>query len=83
GFSTCTLIREDNQSVIERLLSRSPQAAESVPLGELFPRAGERLTADGFLHGFPPIYECEGFFVARVRKTSAIDPVPAPCYQGG
>lgn len=73
-YSTCTLNREENQSVIEWLLSRYPQAVEILPLGELFPGAADALTAEGFLHVFPQIYDCEGFFVARLRKTAAIDP---------
>ncbi len=77
-YSTCTLNREENQSVIEWLLSRYPQAVEILPLGELFPGAADALTAEGFLHVFPQIYDCEGFFVARLRKTAAIDPLPAP-----
>lgn len=32
---------------------------------------------------FPQIYDCEGFFVARLRKTAAIDPLPAPGYKVG
>lgn len=82
-YSTCTLNREENQSVIEWLLSRYPQAVEILPLGELFPGAADALTAEGFLHVFPQIYDCEGFFVARLRKTAAIDPLPAPCYKVG
>lgn len=82
-YSTCTLNREENQSVIEWLLSRYPQAVEILPLGELFPGAADALTAEGFLHVFPQIYDCEGFFVARLRKTAAIDPLPAPGYKVG
>ncbi|MCV4777212.1 16S rRNA (cytosine(1407)-C(5))-methyltransferase RsmF, partial [Escherichia coli] len=43
-YSTCTLNREENQSVIEWLLSRYPQAVEILPLGELFPGAADALT---------------------------------------
>lgn len=74
-YSTCTLNREENQSVIEWLLSRYPQAVEILPLGELFPGAADALTAEGFLHVFPQIYDCEGFFVARLRKTAAMNPL--------
>ncbi len=77
-YSTCTLNREENQSVIEWLLSRYPQAVEILPLGELFPGAADALTAEGFLHVFPQIYDCEGSLFARLRKTAAIDPLPAP-----
>ncbi|EFA2737238.1 16S rRNA (cytosine(1407)-C(5))-methyltransferase RsmF, partial [Escherichia coli] len=38
---------------------------------------------EGFLHVFPQIYDCEGFFVARLRKTQAIPALPAPKYKVG
>ncbi|WP_425444894.1 16S rRNA (cytosine(1407)-C(5))-methyltransferase RsmF [Superficieibacter electus] len=82
-YSTCTLNREENEKVVQWLLARFPQAAEVVPLGDLFPQADDALTSEGFLHIFPQIYDCEGFFVARLRKTAAIDPLPAPGYKVG
>ncbi len=35
------------------------------------------------MHVFPQIYDCEGFFVARLRKTQAIPVLPAPKYKVG
>ncbi len=51
--------------------------------GRVVSGAADALTAEGFLHVFPQIYDCEGFFVARLRKTAAIDPLPAPGYKVG
>lgn len=82
-YSTCTLNREENEEVVEWLLARYPGAVERQPLNALFPTAGEALTAEGDLHVFPQIYDCEGFFVARLRKTQAIAPLPAPGYKMG
>ncbi|MEZ7213487.1 16S rRNA (cytosine(1407)-C(5))-methyltransferase RsmF [Klebsiella spallanzanii] len=82
-YSTCTLNRQENEDVVNGLLARYPQAAEVLPLGSLFPQAGEALTAEGFLHVFPQIFDCEGFFVACLRKTVSIDPLPAPGYKVG
>ncbi|WP_241723365.1 16S rRNA (cytosine(1407)-C(5))-methyltransferase RsmF [Raoultella sp. HC6] len=82
-YSTCTLNREENEDVVQWLLARYPQAVETLPLGSLFPQASEALTAEGFLHVFPQIYDCEGFFVARLRKTAAVEPLPAPGYKVG
>ncbi|MRS16129.1 16S rRNA (cytosine(1407)-C(5))-methyltransferase RsmF [Enterobacteriaceae bacterium RIT691] len=82
-YSTCTLNREENEDVLAWLLSAYPQAVEIVPLGELFPDAEKALTAEGYLHVFPQIYDCEGFFVARLRKTAAIEALPAPGYKVG
>ncbi|MGM1330254.1 16S rRNA (cytosine(1407)-C(5))-methyltransferase RsmF, partial [Klebsiella michiganensis] len=63
-YSTCTLNRKENEEVVNGLLARYPQAVEVVPLGSLFPQASEALTEEGFLHVFPQIFDCEGFFVA-------------------
>ena len=82
-YSTCTLNRDENESVLAWLLAQYPQAVEIEPLAELFPSAKEALTPEGFLHVFPQIYDCEGFFVARLRKTAHIEPLPAPGYKVG
>ena len=82
-YSTCTLNRDENESVVAWLLARYPQEVEIMPLGELFASADQALTPEGFLHVFPQIYDCEGFFVARLRKTAAIEVLPAPGYKVG
>ncbi|HDG1667111.1 TPA: 16S rRNA (cytosine(1407)-C(5))-methyltransferase RsmF [Kluyvera ascorbata] len=82
-YSTCTLNRDENESVVNWLLERYPDAVHVLPLGDLFPTANQALTAEGYLHVFPQIYDCEGFFVARLQKTAAIDPLPAPGYKVG
>lgn len=82
-YSTCTLNRDENESVVNWLLERYPEAVQILPLGDLFPTADQALTAEGYLHVFPQIYDCEGFFVARLHKTAAIDPLPAPGYKVG
>ncbi|MDA8490457.1 16S rRNA (cytosine(1407)-C(5))-methyltransferase RsmF [Kluyvera sp. Awk 3] len=82
-YSTCTLNRDENESVVAWLLARYPQEVEVMPLGELFASADQALTPEGFLHVFPQIYDCEGFFVARLRKTAAIEALPAPGYKVG
>lgn len=82
-YSTCTLNREENESVLAWLKETWPEAVKFLPLGDLFPEAAQALTAEGFLHVFPQIYDCEGFFVARLRKTASIPALPAPKYKVG
>jgi len=82
-YSTCTLNRDENESVCLWLKEQYSQAVEFLPLDSLFPSATEALTPEGFLHVFPQIFDCEGFFVARLRKTAAIEPLPAPKYKVG
>nr|WP_042623299.1 16S rRNA (cytosine(1407)-C(5))-methyltransferase RsmF [Citrobacter rodentium] len=82
-YSTCTLNREENESVVHWLKETYPDAVEFMPLGDLFAQASLAQTAEGFLHVFPQIYDCEGFFVARLRKTASLPPLPAPKYKVG
>ncbi|WP_310607562.1 16S rRNA (cytosine(1407)-C(5))-methyltransferase RsmF, partial [Buttiauxella brennerae] len=82
-YSTCTLNREENQQICQWLLDEWPDAVEIAPLNDLFPEAAKAITAEGYLHVFPQIYDCEGFFVARLRKTASIDALPAPGYKVG
>jgi 16S rRNA (cytosine1407-C5)-methyltransferase len=82
-YSTCTLNREENEAICHWLKAQYPDAVEFLPLDTLFTGAQQALTDEGFLHVFPQIYDCEGFFVARLRKTAAIAPMPSPGYKVG
>ncbi len=82
-YSTCTLNAQENQQVCQHLLDAFPQACAIDALGDLFPGAADALTEEGYLHVFPQIYDSEGFFVARLRKTATIAPLPAPRYNVG
>ncbi len=74
-YSTCTLSTEENQQVCHHLKETFGGAVEFESLENLFENATAALTEEGFLHIFPQVYDCEGFFVARLRKISS---VPAP-----
>jgi len=82
-YSTCTLNRDENEDVCLWLKANYPDAVEFLPLNDLFSSAQEAVTPEGFLHVFPQIYDCEGFFVARLRKTQAVAPLPAPKFKVG
>lgn len=82
-YSTCTLNQIENQQVVAWLLARYPQAVEVLPLGDLFPDAAQAATPEGFLHVFPQLWDSEGFFVARLRKTASVPPLPKPGYKLG
>lgn len=74
-YSTCTLSIEENQQVCHHLKELFGDAVEFEPLTALFPGAEKSATPEGFLHIFPQTYDCEGFFVARIKKrSSAIAP---------
>jgi len=82
-YSTCTLNRSENQAVIAWLIAQYPDAVEIEPLDGLFPGADQAATPEGFLHVFPQIFDSEGFFVARLRKTASVPPLPLPGYKVG
>jgi len=82
-YSTCTLNRDENEDVCLWLKQRYADAVEFLPLDTLFDSASHAATPEGFLHVFPQIYDCEGFFVACLRKTRAVDPLPAPAFKVG
>ncbi|BDH45470.1 ribosomal RNA small subunit methyltransferase F [Salmonella enterica subsp. enterica serovar Choleraesuis] len=82
-YSTCTLNEEENQQTLAWLLARYPDAVSVEPLDNLFPGADRAATPEGYLHVFPQIFDCEGFFVARLRKTGSVPPLPAPKFKVG
>jgi len=72
-YSTCTLSIEENQQVCHHLKDTFGDLVEFESLADLFVDAEKALTEEGFLHIFPQVYDCEGFFVARLRKTGSVE----------
>ncbi len=68
-YSTCTLSKEENQQVCDHLLLQCSDM-QPISLENLYPEATQCLTAEGYLHVFPHIYDSEGFFVAAFKKDS-------------
>lgn len=66
-YSTCTLMREENEDVIQRLLQSNP-AIRIAPTEKHPARLQPLLDADGFLRCHPHIHDTDGFFVARLEK---------------
>jgi 16S rRNA (cytosine967-C5)-methyltransferase len=66
-YSTCTLVREENEAVVEGFLAESPWLRVAPPgAPALAPLVGE----DGFLRTFPHRHDADGFFAARLERTS-------------
>ena len=82
-YSTCTLNAQENQQVCQWLLDTYRDAVEVESLAELFTDAGKAVTPEGYLHVFPQVYDSEGFFVARFRKTDSVPRLPVPGYKVG
>ncbi|QSX32171.1 16S rRNA (cytosine(1407)-C(5))-methyltransferase RsmF [Shewanella avicenniae] len=74
-YSTCTLNKRENHQVCHFLKQQYGDAVEFVSLANLFPNADKALSEEGFLHIWPQIYDSEGFFVAKLKKTASVQPL--------
>jgi len=68
-YSTCTLLREENEDVIEAFLSERPEFARSATAA-LPPVVQPLLTPAGDLRCLPHRHDTDGFFAARLERRS-------------
>ena len=63
-YSTCTLVRAENEGVVEAFLKDNDEfALEPLPLPDTFPK-----NESGMLALVPGEYDTDGFFIARLRR---------------
>ena len=63
-YSTCTLVRKENEGVVQRFLKNNPQfETELLPLPAVFPQ-----NTTGMLTLVPGEYDTDGFFICRLRR---------------
>ena len=63
-YSTCTLVRRENEGVVEKFLKAEPEFyLEPLPLPKPFPA-----NDSGMLALVPGEYDTDGFFIARLRR---------------
>lgn len=63
-YSTCTLVRKENEGVVEKFLASAPEfTLEPLKLPNVFP-----VNTTGMLTLVPGEYETDGFFIARLRR---------------
>ena len=63
-YSTCTLVREENEGVVEKFLACRPDfALEPLPLPDCFEK-----NESGMLALIPGQHDTDGFFIARLRR---------------
>ncbi|GAD81377.1 16S rRNA (cytosine(1407)-C(5))-methyltransferase RsmF [Vibrio ezurae] len=71
-YSTCTLNQQENQQVAQHLLDTFGDCIEIEPLHDLFDGANRSITEQGYLHVYPQVYDSEGFFIAKFKKTGSV-----------
>ena len=65
-YSTCTLVRQENEAVVEAFLKENPNfATEPLALPDVFPK-----NTSGMLTLVPGEYDTDGFFICRMRRNS-------------
>ena len=63
-YSTCTLVRKENEGVVEKFLKENGDfATEPLALPENFPE-----NTTGMLTLVPGEYDTDGFFICRMRR---------------
>ncbi len=63
-YSTCTLVRKENEGVVEKFLKTRPDfTLEPLPLPTAFPK-----NESGMLALVPGEYDTDGFFICRLRR---------------
>ena len=63
-YSTCTLVRKENEGVVEKFLKANPNFyPEKLPLPAVFPE-----NTTGMLTLVPGEYDTDGFFICRLRR---------------
>ena len=63
-YSTCTLVRRENEGVVEKFLKKNPDfTLEKLELPDIFPK-----NENGMLTLVPGEYDTDGFFICRLRR---------------
>ncbi len=63
-YSTCTLVRAENEGMVESFLQTHPNfTTEPLPIGTPFPK-----NESGMLTLVPGEYDTDGFFICRLRR---------------
>ncbi len=63
-YSTCTLVREENEGVVEAFLKENSEfTLEALDLPQIFPE-----NSSGMLALVPGQYDTDGFFIAKLRR---------------
>lgn len=66
-YSTCTISREENEDMVNWIINNTPLKLES--MDAYLPDAlVSETTKKGYLQLLPGVHECDGFFIARLKR---------------
>jgi 16S rRNA (cytosine967-C5)-methyltransferase len=68
-YSTCTLLPEENEAVVETFLRESGDFVLATPL-EAPVELRSLMDSDGFMRCLPHLHDTDGFFAARLERRS-------------
>lgn len=67
-YSTCTVDKEENDSVAARFLEKHPDFEADLALGERMPEEIKPFIKENSIQVFPQYFGSDGFFIASFRK---------------
>ena len=67
-YSTCTLLREENEDVVDAFLKETPDLRRAEP-GAAPPELADFLSDDGAFRSFPHRHDADGFFAVRLVRS--------------
>lgn len=69
-YSTCTINRRENEAQVRWLTDNFPLETEDI--SDILPPSLCKMTADGCIQLLPGICECDGFFIAKLKRKDDI-----------
>jgi len=68
-YSTCTVFHEENEDVVKRFLDKCPEFRLD-QIEPILPETSRPFMDRGYFKTYPPRAEMDGFFIARLMKSS-------------
>ncbi|MBR2988706.1 MAG: 16S rRNA (cytosine(967)-C(5))-methyltransferase RsmB [Clostridia bacterium] len=63
NYSTCTVLSDENEQVVTKFLATHPEFEIEITGDEVI-----KSDSDGFVRLYPHLNDCDGFFVAKLRR---------------
>ena len=69
-YATCSLLREENESIVERFLSEHEGRFRLLDCNPIMSAQGVELASTPYLRVFPDEHQCDGFFGAVLERSA-------------